>query len=282
MTEALKLDGHPLPRGHLLGSDSRHLGMGGSVAVSSAVHRMDPKKRETALQATARRALKKIIEGWAWDLADVWHESPLILDDVARMDPWAMLSHFPLGAVVWTGEVGDSGQPRHSRNFCPVGQWWQIARNGQKFGSFTATGIFKAGSMSRSKDNLVGNPFTVLDFDTLPDGTKPSTEDGQAELHAIALAVIRWTRERLRGQLVAVLKTGGKGIQAWFKTDGLDVAGLKEVAPALGLDKGLIGRGEQPVRLAGAIHQKTGRQAILLWCGVSTHSHTIKTLPRAR
>ena len=76
------------------------------------------------------------------------------------------------------------------------------------------------------------------------------------------------TRPYTRPSIAAIVDTGGKGLHVWFYTRDCDPVGIKILTENLGLDASLIGNPEHPCRLPNAIHQKTGKRAELLWCGI--------------
>lgn len=78
--------------------------------------------------------------------------------------------------------------------------------------------------------------------------------------------MVRWIREGLQWQLAGIVWTGSKSIHACFHTPAPAVlASLRDTAPALGIDAGLIGRPEHPCRLPGQRHTKTGGMSCVLW-----------------
>ncbi|BCU76555.1 hypothetical protein llg_12700 [Luteolibacter sp. LG18] len=121
------------------------------------------------------------------------------------------------------------------------------------------------GTVSRTTANVVSSPYTVLDFDGL-DGIHPVTPaEHEAHLHH-SLAIIRFLRREMGLTLAAILHTGGKSLHAWFDTPPPPVlASLKDHAPLLGLDAGLIAQPAHPCRLPGHKHHKTGRVGEVLW-----------------
>jgi len=125
--------------------------------------------------------------------------------------------------------------------------------------------IWKQGTVSRTAENVANSPFTVLDFDGF-DGIAPTTP---AEIHrhvSDSMALVRWIREGLQWKLVAIVWTGSKSIHAWFENPGNPaLQSLRDAAPALGVDPGLIGRAEHPCRLPGQRHAKTGGMSRVLW-----------------
>jgi hypothetical protein len=226
----------------------------------------DQRDKQRLVGATkAKRS--KIIALNVWNQADVWDDSPQRIDcDRVEYDPRHFLdSIFPADAVLWTGEIHESGQEGRHANRWRTCRDWRFARANDRIGPMVTPAIWKPGTVSRAASNVHSVPFTVLDFDGL-DGVHPNTPaELQTHLRA-SLALIRWMREGLHWQLAAILSTGGKSLHAWFHTPPQDVLeSLKTVAISLGMDAGLIGRPEHPCRLPGHPHAKTGNLSRVLW-----------------
>jgi hypothetical protein len=217
-------------------------------------------KRKLIEAARARRAA--IVAKWQWDAADVWEDSPTRIDQpLTELDPrFFMSALFPQEAVIWTGEVFHSGT-RHADRFRTVRDWQDAAT----LGPMVSPATWPPGTTSRIAANVLTSPFTVLDFDGF-DGKQPGTPEELREHIAASLAIVRWLRDALTWKLAAVLFTGSKSIHAWFHTPPPAVLqSLKDAAGALGIDSGLIGRGEHPCRLPGQLHAKTGGMSRVLW-----------------
>jgi hypothetical protein len=219
------------------------------------------------LIATAKARRKDIIDRHPWTSADVWEDSPQRIDcPLVESDPRHFLaSLYEEEALLWTGQVIESGQGGLHANRWRSCRKWQAAPDGERVGPMVAPAIWKPDSWSRSTENIASTPYVVLDFDGF-DGIKPvSPEELQGHVRA-SLSLIRWIREGLRWQLAAILWTGSKSMHAWFRTPPPDVLrSLKVAASALGLDAGLIGDGAHPCRLPGHVHEKTGKMSRVLW-----------------
>lgn len=221
------------------------------------------------LNATIRERREAIIARHPWDLADVWENSPQRIDcDLVEHDPrWFISSLFDQGSIVWTGEVYHSGK-RHSDHWRSVHDWQEAPLD--QVGPMTCPAIWKPKTFDRIGNNIIGSPYTVLDFDGF-DGQKPKTPEEISELMHESLAIIRWIREGLHWNLAAMVWSGSKSIHAWFHTPPHTVIkSLKDTASALGIDAGLIGCPGHPCRLPGQIHKKTGSISRVLWLQAPT------------
>lgn len=212
--------------------------------------------------AAAKRAA--VVARHPWPLPDVWEDSGQRIDcDLVEFDPRHFLSSiFPQGATVWTGEVRHSGT-RHADHWQTVGEWQ--ARPASAMGPMVSPAIWKPGIVNRTAAGVVASPYVVLDFDGLG-GVKPSTPADIERHIAESLATVRWLREDLGWRLAAMVSTGNVSIHAWFATPPPDaLRSLRNVAPQLGIDAGLIGRPEHPARLPGQLHSKSGQRSRVLW-----------------
>lgn len=223
--------------------------------------------RRRRLLATATEKRAAIIGRHSWPAADVWEDSPQRIDtDLTEFDPrWFLASLFPPAALLWTGEIHESGQHgRHADRWQTCGVW-QSRPDECRVGPMVSPTIWKSGTTSRSSDQVMAAPYVVLDFDGI-DGVKPETPEQLRQHLADSLALIRWLREGLFWQLAAIVWTGGKSLHAWFRSPAHDVQeSLRDTAVPLGLDAGLIGRPEHPCRLPGHPHGKTGERSRVLW-----------------
>lgn len=229
------------------------------------MERDEEKRRESAnasLVETAKSKRDPIIARHWWDAADVCDNSPQRIDGpLVELDPrHFIVSLFPQDETIWTGEVFHSGV-RHADHWRTVASW----QNAPSVGPMISPATWKPGTVSRTAENVVTSPFTILDFDGF-DGIAPRTP---SEIHrhvSDSMAVVRWIREKLEWHLAAIIWTGGKSLHAWFHTPPPHVLqSLKVTATALGIDAGLIGRPEHPCRLPGQRHAKTGQWSRVLW-----------------
>jgi hypothetical protein len=219
---------------------------------------------EAAILNAARKHREAIINRYHWEPDDVWEDSPQRIDcPLVESDPRHFLSSlFPEDAILWTGQVHESGKLTHRSQWKSCAEWQQTH---EPIGPMTTPAIWLPGIHSRSAGNILSSPYTVLDFDGF-DGVKPATHDDLKRHISASLALIRWLREGMDWQLAAMLFTGSKSIHAWFHTPSSEtLASLQTAAPALGIDAGLIARPEHPCRLPGWKHEKTGRPSHILW-----------------
>lgn len=216
------------------------------------------------LQKAAREKREAIVALHPWDEADAWEESPQRVDQMlVEFDPrYFLRSLFPPSVTMWTGEVWQSGRS-HADRWKTVQDW--LDNSVDDVGPMASPAIWKSGCFGRTTANVIATPYTVLDFDGF-DGVKPETPE-QVKAHvAASLALVRWLCEGLHWQLAALVHTGNKSIHAWFHTPPPAVLiSLRNVAGALGVDAGLIGRGEHPCRLPGQIHAKSGKISRVMW-----------------
>lgn len=225
----------------------------------------EEKWRRLAEAAVAGRSA--IIARHQWSQAEVWENSPQRIDsDSVEFDPRHFLSSlFPSKALLWTGEVHESGQQGRHADRWQACATWQALPHEKRIGPMTTPAIWKTATVSRAGDQVLHSPYSVLDFDEM-DGAKPKTPDQLRQHVANSLAVIRWIRECLKWRLAAILWTGGKSLHAWFHSPGEDaLQSLRATAQAWGVDRGLIGRPEHPCRLPGHPHARTGNRSRVLW-----------------
>lgn len=225
--------------------------------------RQEAEARQRLVQ-TAKAKREEIVERWRWDKADLWESSPQRIDQpLVESDPrWLIQSLFAPGDVVWTGEVFQSGS-RHAARWRTAVEWMRAPED--EAGPMIAPAIWKPGTSNRTSENVLSAPFTVLDFDEI-DGRKPETPAEIAAHVAASLAIVRWLREGMRWKLAAIVWTGSKSIHGWFRNPGpAALQSLRDAAGPLGIDAGLIGRGEHPCRLPGQRHSKTGNLSRCLW-----------------
>lgn len=217
-----------------------------------------------ALRTAARDRRAEIVRRWAWLPEGVWEDSPQRTDaPVVEFDPRHFLaSLFAPDAVVWTGEVHQSGT-RHANRWRTTAEWGDAAPF--DIGPMVSPAIWPAGTAARTAANVESAPYVVLDFDEI-DGRKPTTAEEIDENLTSARAITRWLHEGLGWKLGAILATGGKSLHCWFRHPGqAALVSLRTAATALGIDAGLVGHPEHPARLPGQRHQKTGGMSRTLW-----------------
>ena len=117
-------------------------------------------------------------------------------------------------------------------------------------GHYVCPSTFKAGSFSRSKDNLVRRAFLVVESDELDKDTIG--------------AVFRWLRDKVGLNLRCIVDTAGKSLHGWFDfppPEELD--DLRVMLPELGCDPKMF-TATQPCRLPGALRAGQYQKLIYL------------------
>ncbi len=198
------------------------------------------------LARNAKAALDGVLRDHAIAPADLWMMSPTSLIGIKDADLWRhLLRIFHHEDVVWIGDKTDSGAAHFATNFRTVAEW---LRSKSCPGPRIAPATFKAGSYSRSGDNVEAHRLFVVEHDTL----------GIREQCALIKYVRQWCRLR------AVVFTGNKSLHAWFDVPAPKVLErLRVMLPAWGVDPAGF-KPTQPFRLPGTIHEKSGRHSDLL------------------
>jgi hypothetical protein len=259
-------------------------------------HATEASKAE--LVRTAGKARARILERYAWPEVDAWEASPVRVDGRPEDDHRLFLRIFPADAVTWIGERHESGKPEHARNFRTAAEWCELPAAPAPL---VCPGTFKTGSLSRSADNLDGNPFLVVEGDTIDEivAAKTSraaairqdleggrideakgtvllrryalTEDDRQRNREACLAVIRWIAEECRLTLRAVVDAGNKSVHGWYdRPEESWIEEMATIAGGLGLDPATF-RPSQPVRLPGWLRD-TGRYQRLLYLNPGAQS----------
>lgn len=221
-------------------------------------------KERERLSVLIRQKRERIIARYEWDVVSLWDDSPQRIDcDLVEYDPRHFLaSLFPHESLVWTGGTTHSGS-RHADRWRRVKEWQKAAL--AEIGPMTTPTMWRPNTTNRTAQNVSECPYVVLDFDGF-DGLKPKNPDEIEKNRQDSLALVRWIRETLKWQLAAILWTGSKSIHAWFHTPPREVLlSLRNTAPALGIDAGLVCHPEHPCRLPGQRHEKSGGMSRVLW-----------------
>jgi hypothetical protein len=198
------------------------------------------------LARNAKAALDGVLRDHAIAPADLWMTSPTSLVGIKDADLWRhLLRIFQPEDVVWIGDVRDSGAPHNTRNFRTASDW---LTSKSCPGPRIAPAAFKAGSYSRTKEDVEAHRLFIVEHDTL----------GIREQCALIKCVRQWCRLR------AVVFTGNKSLHAWFDVPAPKVLErLRVMLPAWGVDPAGF-KPTQPFRLPGTIHEKSGRHSDLL------------------
>lgn len=218
-------------------------------------------RRSVSLADAARRQADRIF-ALDWDPADIWHESPMILDGAEPYWHLLLTCLFPPEATLWIGEPSHSG-PGYDHHFRPWPFWLKEHPSGPPH-PMICPDTFQHGTLSRSARNVHSSPFLVVEADEAI-GHKPATPAERTENVRRNLCLLRWLREELHWNLRAIIHTGGKSCHGWFdRPPAGHIAELKTIAPALGIDASVFAPAH-PVRLPGARHEKTGLMSRLLY-----------------
>jgi hypothetical protein len=200
------------------------------------------------LRAQAERFRPELFDFFRWPMAQILEDSPLLVAERDAEDQFrTWLRLWEPCSRVWIGDVFSSGKPEHRTHFRPVAEWYQI---GPVMGNYTCGSSFKAGSFSRSNENLNGQRFMVVESDVL-------TKDDVG-------AIFAYLNRRLHFTLHAIIDTAGKSLHGWFDAPRNRVAEerLKAALVVFGCDPKVFTY-SQPVRVPGAF--RDGRLQRLIW-----------------
>jgi len=199
-------------------------------------------------------------KGWR---ADLWHQSPFLIDMKPGEQAHAMLARlFAPEAILWMGTPYDSGEPRYALNFRATRDWLTLDRLPPRL----AAGVFRMGSHSRAEASVLARPFVVIESDELI-GHKPRTAEERAENRELCAALLSFLRSRLKMSLRAVIDTGGKSLHGWFDRptpEGMNA--LRTLLHGFAIDAAVFDRcSSNPLRAPGCLHEGTGDTARLLY-----------------
>lgn len=219
---------------------------------------------EKQLRSNAKAAKEQILKEFAWPLEDILQDSPTPLGDyLSAVEARLMIvTLFDPHSTIWIGGIHDSGRVKHSAHFQKASVWANLP---DLPGSRITPSIFRSGEYRRQGNQVIERPYIVIEADEAI-GKKPDTEEEKTQNRLANAALIRWCRDGLRMELVAVVDTGNKSLHGWFrKPENPRVCHeLEVIAIDLGIDH-LFKSAAQPVRLPGFIHEKSGRRSRLLW-----------------
>lgn len=197
-------------------------------------------KYEQRIRLRAANSLPTIMERHRWTYADIQAASPVKIPSDRFEQSKRFLERFPDKGLIWIGAKHDSGKVINEFNFKTRDEW---LKKESLPNPLISPCLFKDGSISRSKDNVISRPFLVVESDT-----HSKDEVG---------AIFKWLEEQAGLKLVAVVDTGGKSLHGWFELpEGADLTEAKLVLPALGCDAAMFVP-SQPVRLPGGLRTVT-------------------------
>ena len=224
---------------------------------------LNRRKLLTAEAATQLESILRCHHSDDWT-ADLWHESPLRLDGDPK-DDWKLMigTLFPMDATLFIGDLHDSGDIRGKGHFQTVTTWLECPTLP---GPRVSAATFRAGTVHRSKDCINERPFLILESDELI-GHKPANPLECEKNKGATASLFQWLVIELGMRMAAVVDTGNRSLHGWFRMPRRAgfLPELESIAPALRLDPALFHQPNAPIRLPGAIHEKTGTPARLLY-----------------
>ncbi len=205
---------------HQLRSTIAKAEIAGRVAPMVSRPKPEGHQGKERLAARAQGSRKAILadERFHLSLADLWEASPVRLTG-NPMDDWRTFlgGLFSPTDLIWLGDRTDSG-PGHEHHFRQVTEW---LKEPKPPGPLICPGVFKPGSVSRSKANIQSQPFLVLESDEL--------------IEAEQLTLIAWMRQF--ACLRAVVFSGRRSFHSWWTWPTPAVlAQLTAILPPLGVD----------------------------------------------
>ncbi len=223
----------------------------------------EAREREAAgAKSEGRKAMEKIMQDCAWDVASAWDDSPLRIDDKTAVNPFWQTRLLPSEGFFWHGDNLYQG------SFKTGAQLTTEAKEGNLRGRVSLS-AFKRDAENRKAENIQSRPFILIESDKLfSTGLEPSTPEEKDALIRESLARVRFMRERLGWDLKWIAHTGGKSVHSVFSADGVDLADLGAVGERIGIDCSPVKNATSTTRWAGTRHEKTGGKAKLLWCGM--------------
>jgi hypothetical protein len=230
-------------------------------------------ERTASLVSCIRQNRARIFERFQWTPSEVRRDSPQPVDKIeVSRDPRQFLrTLFSPDDLLWTGEFNDTGKPQHIAHWQTCREWAQDP-DPQNVGPYTTPATWPPGVYSRAAKNTLSVPYAVFDFDGF-DGKAPTTPEEVDQLVRGALAIIRMFREALHWDLASIVWTGNKGLHAWFECPCPAVVNsVREVVAPLGLDPKLLDAGQQPCRLPGHMHPKSGKVSEVWWLSQPRHN----------
>ena len=247
-------------------------GGGGRSRLLPSIERFDVynhqrrSEQQTLRISELAAALPEIERSYEWSEQSFLGSSPFTVSDVSSQGRF-LVQLFPQSALVWCGEVSDTGGAHKAHHWQTTTEWFmrdfRMPDSPPK--PFTTGSTFKSGTFSRAAEQVAEHHYVIVELDEL-DGRKPETSEEVELLHARSRAVFRFLRETLGWTLAAVIDTGNKSLHAWFrKPPQCEIELIAQVGKAWGLDTGVLQKPTQPVRLPFYPHQKSGRLSRPLW-----------------
>lgn len=244
-----------------------------SIRERAALARRQARERAALVQAENQQLLTDNLSEKRRDLvapflsedwrADFFHASPYDLAPGHAGQVRQMLDLlFRPDDLIWMGDTKDSGRPEHAAHFRPASAWL----NESTFPPRLSAGTYRADSFSRCHENLVTEPFLIIESDEIT-GKKPTTDAEREESRQWNAALMNFLMARFHLQLCALIDTGGKSLHGWFAHPGdATKAALARLLDGLAIDSAVFDRAScAPLRAPGCLHQTTGKRASLYY-----------------
>jgi len=224
------------------------------------------KERITQAIIAARPGLlaPHVSNDWRYDL---WEASPIRIPHDLNEQAYLVARHlFHPEEIIWMGRKGDSAKPYHAAHFRPREEWMKETRLPPRM----APGVFRPGSYSRCAENIIADPFILIESDDII-GKKPETQEERDENRKQCAALICFMRDRFSLTLRAVIDTGGRSLHGWLNYPPPDeLQALQDIAGGLAIDPPVITASHNPLRLPGCVHEGTKQPARLLYLNPRT------------
>jgi hypothetical protein len=234
------------------GGELRELNYSLRVAVTGSaeyqgpprIHITSPENAERVRQVEAGRP--KIIEKFGRRARTLERIEMTPAEFLSRM------SLFKSEDTLWCGVPTDSGAGWAAKHFKTLAKWQKIGIS--KTWCYTTGCSFVPKTFSRSDANVVARKYLILESDVLS--------------HDETRAVIEWVVHVFELPLRAIVFSGHKSLHSWFDYPGdIWVQENGNDLIAAGFCRSTLNKLSQPIRLGGAINQKTGHlQEVLYLC----------------
>ncbi|HWQ93056.1 MAG TPA: hypothetical protein VN673_15375, partial [Clostridia bacterium] len=146
--------------------------MPGGTNIRAGPRFTSPPKPAVRLDEVGERIAREIAHRYSsimaefrWPLDAMRAQSPIDLHGYSPDDHfrrWLLL--WPPDAILWIGQVTDSGRPEAAAHFRPVADWYDI---GPIMGNYTCAARFHPATYSRSDQAILQREFLVVESDDL-------------------------------------------------------------------------------------------------------------------
>ena len=165
-------------------------------------------KAETKIKAAQRKQLHYdalLLRGRLERIYETFSWKTIFQKPYSPDDSWEIfLGLWEPHDVIWTGDVWDTGE-KGVAHFKTVDEW-QAQPPNRYSNRFTTASTFKPGTINRTLENVVSNPYVVVEFDSL---------DKEPEINKLkGAALLNYLRPFF--DLRLVVDSGNKSVHGWF------------------------------------------------------------------